>query len=287
MAQTDAILSAAERQAQTADRLSRTYAAELARVRDELDRRLAQLALEAGRGSRTATALAARALGLREEIRSLLEAAGYDDLAATATTAGFDQMVQAISELHLAADVAAFTSQDATRIAALQRLSELDLLAEGDAVSTAVWRAVLRGAYADQPAGELIQDLAIITQRELRHVATFYDTGVSVFARQVQELKATGEDGELLLFAGPIDAKTRPFCLQRAGKIYRRSEIQTWDNGQLPGPPELVLGGYNCRHLLVPVSMFSELADLAGTHQRVPEMQADYDRAIAAKRKVA
>lgn len=287
MAQIDALLSAAERQAQTADRLSRTYAVELARVRDELDRRLAELAVDALRGNRTATALAARALGLREEIRALLELAGYDDLALTATTVGFDEMVQAIQRLRLAADVATFTSADATRIAALQRLTQLDLLAEGDAVSTAVWRAVLRGAFADQPAHELIQDLALITQRELRHVATFYDTGVSIFARQIQELKATGEDGELLGFFGPIDAKTRPFCLQRAGKIYRRSEIQNWDNGQLPGPPELVLGGYNCRHVLVPISQFSELAALAGTGQRVPEMQVDYQRALAAKARAA
>lgn len=287
MAQIDAILSAAERQALTADRLSRTYALELARVRDELDRRLAELAVDALRGQRTATALAARALQLREEIRVLLALAGYDDLAVTATSVGFEQMIAAIQELRLASQVAAFTSVDATRIAALQRLAQLDLLAEGDAVSTAVWRAVLRGAYADQPASELIQDLALITQRELRHVETFYDTGVSIFARQVQELKATNDPNELLLYAGPIDTRTRRFCLERAGKVFRRSEIETWDNGNLPGPPELVCGGYNCRHLLAPISQLSELAALAGTDQRVPEMATEYARVLAGKRKAA
>lgn len=284
-----AILSAAERQATVADALSRVYAEELAAVQADLDRRLAGLVVDAQAGSETATALAARALALRTEIRNLLVAAGYDDLASVATDAGFARMAHAIGQLRLAAEVSAFTTQDATRIAALQELSRLDLLAEGDAVSTAIWRAVLRGVYAQQPASELIADLQSVTALELRHVGTLYDTAVSIFGRQVQELKATGEPDELFLFAGPIDAKTRPFCLERAGKVFRRAEIQTWDNGNLPGPSEIVLGGYNCRHQLVPVSAFSELVDLQGTDRRVPEMEAQHAAAMRerARRKAA
>lgn len=277
------ILSAANRQADVAVGLSATYARELARVKGDLEIRLRRLILEAQAGSETATGLAARALVLRQELRELLTAAGYDDLAEASTVRGLDQMVRAISQLRQVAEIAAFTTKDATRIAALKELARLNLLAQGDEVGIAVWRSVLQGVYTSRPVADILDDLSIVLDRELSEVGTLYDTSVSIFGRQLEVLKSDGDPNELLLYAGPIDAKTRPFCWERVGKVYRRRDIQDWDNGNMPGPPELVAGGWNCRHHLVPLSKFSELADLAGTGQRVPEMQAQFAVAQAVR----
>lgn len=277
------ILSAAERQAAVADGLSATYARELARVKGDLEIRLRRLIIEAQAGSETATGLAARALVLRQELRDLLTAAGYDDLAEVSTVRGLDRMVRAIAQLREASNLVAFTTRDATRIAALKELARLNLLAQGDQVGVAVWRSVLQGVYGARTVPDILDDLTVILQKELHEVGTLYDTAVSIFGRQVQVLKSAGGPDELLLYAGPIDARTRPFCWERAGKVYRRRDVEGWDNGNMPGPPELVAGGWNCRHLLVPLSPLSDLMEIAGTGQRVPEMQAQVDAALAVR----
>jgi hypothetical protein len=60
---------------------------------------------------------------------------------------------------------------------------------------------------------------------------------------------------------GEIDT-TRPFCDKRVGNIYTKDEIQSWASKDWGGKKEgttstnifINLGGYNCRHSLIPVS---------------------------------
>lgn len=281
---TKAVLGATERQAAVADDLGRSYARELALVKTDLERELRRLLLRAEEGSRTATAVAARALKLRKELREILERAGYDDLADTATVRGLERMAKAVERTRLAAQVTAFTSRDATRIAALKELARLDLLAQGDDVAIAVWRSVVQGLYSQRPVVDILDDLSVVLDRSMGEVGTLYDTTVSVFGRQVEALKST--DDQLYLYAGPIDQKTRPFCLRHAGRVYTRAELDALDNGQT-GSTFLTLGGHNCRHHPVALSKFSELAALHGTDQRAPEVAAQVTSALAQKRKRA
>jgi hypothetical protein len=280
------ILSATERQAAVADDLGRSYAEELAKVKRDLERELRRLLLEATKGKRTPTALAARALGLRRELRQMLKDAGYDRLAAAGTNRGLDRMALAVERTRLAAQVSKFTSRDATRIQALKELARLDLLAQGDEVATAVWRSVVQGVYSQRKPADILDDLATVLDKSLAEVGTLYDTSVSIFTRSLELLKSTGEDDERFLYAGPIDAKTRPFCLQHVGKVYTREEIEDLDNGQT-GSTFLTAGGYSCRHQWVALSKFSELQDLHGTGERMPEIRDVVARVQAAKRKKA
>jgi hypothetical protein len=66
---------------------------------------------------------------------------------------------------------------------------------------------------------------------------------------------------EFFLYQGrPIDT-TRPFCRARAGKYWHRREIESWADEEWSGKTKGTttatifnyLGGYNCRHVLVPV----------------------------------
>jgi hypothetical protein len=280
------ILSATERQAAVADDLGRSYALELAKVKRDLERELHRLLVEATTGKRTPVALAARALGLRRELRQMLEDAGFDRLAAAGTARGLDRMALAVERTRLAAQVSAFTTRDAARIEALKELARLDLLAQGDDVATAVWRSVVQGVYSQRKPADILDDLAEVLDRSIAEVGNLYDTSVSIFGRQIELLKATGEPDELLLFSGPIDDRTRPFCLQRVGRVYTAAEVDDMDNGQLPNV-RLTGGGYQCRHHWVALSKFSELRDLAGTSERMPEVRDAVAKAIAARRKKA
>lgn len=286
MAQTNAILSATERQAAVADDLSSAYAIELARVKQDLERELVRLLAKAREGGRTPVALAARSLKMRRELRDLLAQAGYDDLADASTVRGLERMARAVERTRLAAQVSTFTSRDAARIQALKELARLDLLAQGDEVAIAVWRSVVQGVYSQRPIADVLDDLATVLDKSMSEAGTLYDTSVSIFGRQIELLKSTGEPDELFLFAGPADIKNRPFCREHVGKVYTKAEIDRLDNGQT-GSTFLTAGGWGCRHHWVALSKFSELRDLHGTGKRAPEVQAQINAIPPRQKKAA
>lgn len=263
------LLDEADALAATADSLSRTFARELEHVLRDLERRLAGFIAAADHGARTAVIKAARANALRREIRDLLTAAGYEDLADAATSARYDRLVAHLQRLRVYADVAAFTARDYTRIQALQALARLDLLQVGDEAAVAIWRTLVQGLYSQRPVRHLLEDVADALDAELTTARTWYDTQTSVFTRQVESLKFG--DASTFLYAGPTDSKLRPFCQQHVGKVYTKAAIDGLTNGQLPNV-FLTGGGWNCRHTWVALSTASDLAPLADTGERVPEV---------------
>jgi hypothetical protein len=84
---------------------------------------------------------------------------------------------------------------------------------------------------------------------------------VSVYERTATSVAAEAVGAEFFLYQGrPIDT-TRPFCRDRSNKYYHKREIAGWAdedwNGKMAGTTSATifqyLGGYNCRHVLVPV----------------------------------
>lgn len=60
-------------------------------------------------------------------------------------------------------------------------------------------------------------------------------------------------------YGGPIDSITRPFCRRHAtvesGEVYTLQALNRLDNGAgQPKPVSVYLGGYRCRHFLVPMT---------------------------------
>ena len=54
-------------------------------------------------------------------------------------------------------------------------------------------------------------------------------------------------------YLGPIDAKTRPFCLQRIGEKFTTKQIENFGDANGSGLNGFLLpGGFNCRHRMVP-----------------------------------
>lgn len=85
---------------------------------------------------------------------------------------------------------------------------------------------------------------------------------VSVYERTATQVASDQVGAEFFLYQGRPIKSSRAFCVERAGKYYHKREIEQWANeewgGKTKGTNERTifsfLGGYNCRHLLVPVS---------------------------------
>lgn len=84
---------------------------------------------------------------------------------------------------------------------------------------------------------------------------------VSVYERTATTVVSDAVGANFFQYQGrPIDT-TREFCRARAGKYFHRREIERWAdedwNGKMKGTTSSTifnyLGGYNCRHVLIPV----------------------------------
>ncbi len=240
----------ARRLARQADTASARFDRALGRVWREVERGARRL-LQALEPEDTGAGLvrAVQASRIRQQMRTVLQEAGYDALVAQATAEPFARLAETIIAAHprLSALVAA------PRLDALRALHELDLLDEGDRVASELWTAAARGLYARRSVSDILDDLAGIIDRTDAQIATLYDTAVSVFTRQVEVLDASDDPGARFLYTGPDDAKTREFCQARVNQVFTRAEIDAMDNGQIDNVL-LSGGGYNCRHLWMQVS---------------------------------
>lgn len=289
------------RLARTADRQGTGFAEELADILRRIERRLPGLLAETAQGRVGAATTAARLAGLRRQLRQILTEAGYDDLIDVALTSGLDASLRAIAATSPAYQRAVQFSS-AGRAGAFQAtlralidVGRQDLLQQGAVLSQQVWRAAARGYLAAQPPAVIIDELSRVLQRSHAQAATLYDTAISTIQRVTVQtivplrVEVVGPDApetpplltagdilprpadQLYWYSGPADGLVRPFCREHLGKVYTKAEIDALDNGQL-GNVFLTAGGYNCRHLWMPISRFSELADLHGTGERAPEV---------------
>jgi hypothetical protein len=267
------LIRARDQTAAVLDALVDRFEQELRVVLVALERQLRSLVVDASDGARTAVIRTGRAAALRRQVQDALRDAGYEDLATTATGLALEPLLATLAETRLAQEVAAFTTTDTNKIVALQALVETDLLDQGAATALALWRAVVRGVFSAQSSDRILHDLAVFLDESVPRVRTLYDTSVSIFTRQVEALQIVDDPEAAFAYLGPADELNRPFCHARVGKVFTKAEIDAMDNRQLPNV-FLTGGGYNCRHAFLAISKFSELRDLIGTDQRIPEYTA-------------
>lgn len=249
------------------EQLGANFARLLANVLKAADRALRPVLQDAIAGDRTATIRAARGVILRSDIRQALRDAGFDDLARTASEAAVEAMAVEVMKTRTAQGIAKMVKPSQQRIAALAALGEANLLGTAEDITTALVQAVSVWAFTVTDPNRILEVLADVTDTEFSKVQTLFDTQTSIYGRQIEAV-ATENLGpnQAFLYTGPVDGRTRDWCLDRVGKVYTRAEIERMDNGQLPNP-FLTGGGYNCRHSFLAVAS-DELTALANTGQR-------------------
>jgi hypothetical protein len=286
MNELDRLLAKADELALLGERISMRFALELAVVWRDVERELSVLV------ARSRQQNVERIVSLRLRVRDILHDSGYDALVAASANVGMDRIIGAVLGERTQEDIDGFKGNAQLTIHALQRIAAEDLLAHGDRVSTDLWRALAQHAFTHKPVREIVDALAAVLEDGDRFVRTLFDTQVSIFGRQIEaaSTEALGPS-QPFLYAGPIDDRTRDFCLERIGKVFTRAEIDDMDNEQIANV-FVTGGGYNCRHSFLAVES-RELRALVGTGQRVPELMDDIARiearkaAKAARRKAA
>ncbi|TAK59415.1 MAG: hypothetical protein EPO24_07710 [Bacteroidetes bacterium] len=82
------------------------------------------------------------------------------------------------------------------------------------------------------------------------HAETLANTSLAAFDNAIHVEFATQSGITKFKYDGPVNATTRPFCREHAGKIYTIAELDAMDNGQGLKPTSVYLGGYRCQHYL-------------------------------------
>lgn len=219
-----------------------------------------------------------RVLGLKQRILRVLEEAGFATVAEAATNTPLDQLAeQVLRGSTIAQQALELSAGDLKAIATFKAIRFEELLRLEAAAAQSLARTVLDGTLGLRPIEALVDDVAELFDSTDRQARSTYDTALSIYSRQVDQLHATGKDDELFYYAGPLDTKTRPFCLARVGKVFTREELENADNGQLPNPL-LTGGGFNCRHVAKRVSKLDrELEDLRESGKRAEYVQEQID----------
>lgn len=104
--------------------------------------------------------------------------------------------------------------------------------------------------------------------RLLKYARTYVSDTLFAYARTWQEAVTTDLDLEFYLYSGGLTAAgkgsggSRDFCIERSGNYYHKKEVESWAalswQGKNPATTKssifTLLGGWNCRHSVIPVS---------------------------------
>lgn len=267
----------AAREAALMDVLNARFARELVEVLKfvnlEARRLLRELRTKDGRLVAVKASLG-RVLALRRDLIRVLEESGFSAFAESVTDGPLDELARLVLRGNSFAQAAAtLTPIDLRALAAFKTVRFQELLELGPAAAVRLSRIALDGLLGAQRVDDLVDDVADLFDTTERQARSLYDTSLSIFSRQVDQLQTTGAPDELFYYAGPLDTKTRKFCRDRVGKVFTREELEQADNGQLPNPL-LTGGGFNCRHSPKRVSKFDrELLDLYERGARAPYVE--------------
>jgi len=98
--------------------------------------------------------------------------------------------------------------------------------------------------------------------RLARYVKQVSNDAIEQFNRKYIETMTADLDVGYWLYAGTVIKDSRPFCVARTGRVFTTKEVKSWASlswsGKIPATDKATiisyLGGYNCRHRLLPVS---------------------------------
>jgi hypothetical protein len=145
----------------------------------------------------------------------------------------------------------------------------IELLAES-AVVTAVddFKILLQDSITNSDTfGDMVDSISASIQGnnkiEGNLVRYARQNAIDLFAgteRNMTKVIADDLGIEFFEYAGGLMDTTRPFCQERAGKVYHKKEIESWGTktwaGQAKGTtPRTIFtlaGGYNCNHDFIP-----------------------------------
>ena len=152
-----------------------------------------------------------------------------------------------------------FTDIDKAMLTSLQSQSYDQFAAFGEAAQTRMADAMYSSVVAGASYSQLVKTIQGILRGHKdvrgRPMTAYADThafdAVMNFHNDVNIKKSEDLGIKKFMYVGDVITTTRPFCRRRAGKLYTRAQIESWNRltwAGKSGPPLTHRGGYNCRH---------------------------------------
>lgn len=99
---------------------------------------------------------------------------------------------------------------------------------------------------------ELVDVLASRSEALAGYAHTVANTELMALDNTIRALQADQAGILYFRFTGPVDSKTREFCLEWVGRVETLDFWAMLENPTGPNPVSEYRGGYNCRHRLLP-----------------------------------
>ncbi len=153
---------------------------------------------------------------------------------------------------------AASSPEEASTISALQAETVAAVLNQVENEQQSIIQTLAIAAIAGAAVPTILRDLRKSIEVSIKRIAQTFRTLIRNFDGAFTLIRARIDPTLKFRYAGGIIQTTRGFCASHNNRIYTRKEIeriwrtQSW-GGKAPGNPFIVRGGYNCRHLFVPV----------------------------------
>lgn len=153
----------------------------------------------------------------------------------------------------------------------LNRAADSDLIAPLRGI---IEQSVINGAGGNetlQVIRDFIEGSADADGALLRYSKTYAHDTFAIADRSYTSVVSEDLGAEWFLYLGDVIATTRPFCEARHNKFFYYKEIEAWASlsewaGRIPSTDKATIftyaGGYNCRHAILPQSLFAVPMDV-------------------------
>lgn len=178
---------------------------------------------------------------------------------------GFNEVAQAIQESWPDLESSMqYTGADRTMMDTLANQAVVEFEQYGAQAQERIARAMYDQVVAGGQFSELVAEMAAILGTGVdkrgnsmaRYAELWANDGIMNFHQAVTLNKAKEAGLTMFLYYGNIIKTSRPFCIDRAGKIFTLKEIESWNELSWQGksgPPLTYRGGWNCRHHWHPI----------------------------------
>jgi len=185
-------------------------------------------------------------------VQQILQEAGYYDLVNDFIDDSYDKSYGEIIALFEAGGLTAtFTADDITSIKAIKQL-DLDFFDDiGKQASSRLKADLYKYQISDLDTKTMVENIrdSLKDTNLVKYSSTYADTAISNFNQSMIDLKSADVIDEVYIYRGVKDKKTRDFCrcLISQRKYYDKS-----DAGKIKNDKKRQ---YNCRHLIIAVSL--------------------------------
>lgn len=210
------------------------------------------------------------AFRLRDQIRTWLRRHSYYT-AITDFGKRYDDLLKISREYYRALDLSgSFTDRDLQTLSQIRK-TDLQFMASNDErIINETYNAVTSAIYTDTRFQDLAARLEALHRDTVsagsavngllkRYNATHAATAFAIFDRKIQNIKSAELGLDHYLYSGGLLKDSRKFCQLRAGKVFTKKEIDEWEDLTWRGKIDSrsvwdALGGWNCTHILTPVT---------------------------------